>query len=396
MAPVITEPPLSESLLPPQVTVEQAMRVGVVTAPLDFGSSGPGVYIENLCLRLADHDDIDLYCIHYHESENSIYDRATDIRLPRTPGQFERGLSKLDLDVLHYNYVPWKRPLVFSLDVALVVTVHGDLPFVLPEFTPWQRRYVGVPIQRFYSKIGLLDRVDAFVAVSETVATNFGSALDLPDSKLTTVYSGVDEQFRPVDEAAFAVASKFGVRPPYLLNVNNYMEKKNRETLLRAFAEIREQRPDLTLVLAGGGWEESAIPTLIDRLELDDCVVDLGFVATDSLPLLYSGAKAFVNPTLHETFGLTNLEAMACGCPVVTSDRFAVPEVVGDAAVTLSHPEDPEEIANETIALLEDEFRLRELRQSGLNRARQFSWERTADHTVDLYRRVGHPGTQLM
>ncbi|MUV50091.1 glycosyltransferase family 1 protein [Haloarcula sp. CBA1122] len=362
------------------------MKVGIVTAPLDFGPSGPGVYLQNLCLQLTELDGVDLHCIHYRESENPIYDRATEVRLSRTIGQFEWEISKLNLDVLHYNYVPWKRPLVFGLDVTHVITIHGDLPFVLPEFAPWHRRYIDVPIQKLYSKIGLLDQVDTFVAVSETVASNFASALDIPASKFRTVYSGVDKQFKPIDGAASTVASKFDICPPYLLNVNNYMEKKNRETLLRSFVEIREQWPDLNLVLAGGSWEESAIPSLINRLGLDDCVVDLGFVANEDLPLLYSGATAFINPTLHETFGFTNLEAMACGCPVVTSNRFAVPEIVGNGAKLVSDPLCPDAVATATNELLTDETARTALAERGRKQANKYSWERTAEEVLDVYR----------
>jgi len=258
----------------------------------------------------------------------------------------------------------------------------------LPEQTPWQRRYVGKPIQQLYSKVGLLDQIDHFLAVSDSVRENVRRGLSLPGRKMTTVYSGVDDRFKPVDDADETVRATFGIKPPYLLNVNNYMEKKNRTTLIRAFARVRGEHPDLTLVLAGGGWEESDLGATIAEHGLSDAVHDLGFVQERYLPSLYSAARALVNPTLHETFGLTNVEAMACGCPVVTSERFAVPEIVDDAALFIADPLDADAVAATIETLLGDEDRRDELSRAALSRAATFSWERTATETIRVYRQV--------
>lgn len=363
------------------------MDVGIVTAPLDFGPTGPNVYLENLCRELQDRhgDDLNLHLIHYREDDRDIYREATDVVIPRTPGVFERRVAGLDLDVLHYNYIPYKRPLVFLLDVDLVVSIHGDLPHVLPEYTPPNRRYIGVPIQRLYGKIGLLDRIDAFLAVSDAAGENLCRALSLPADKISTVYPGVDERFAPVPDAREVIANEYGITLPYVLNVNNYMRKKNRETLLEALPLVREEYPEVRLVLAGGGWEKSGIDDVVDALSLEEAVTDLGYVPDEHLPALYGGAEALVNPTLHETFGLPNLEAMACGCPVVTSDRFSIPEIVGDAARLVADPLDPSAVADATVELLGSESVREKLSWWGKDRASEFSWERTADGVYSAY-----------
>lgn len=366
------------------------MDVGIVTAPLDFGPSGPNVYLENLCDALLDleADDLDLHLIHYQHSDADVYERANDVILPRTPGLFERNIAKLDLDILHYNYIPYKRPLIFGLAVPKVVTVHGDLPFALPDHVSWKRRNLEVPIQRAYARFGLLDRVAEYVTVSDALGRSLSRELGIPGRKLTTIYPGIDEFYSPRPDAATSLREKYGITQPYFLNVNNYMEKKNRTSLLRAFASVRERYSDTTLVLAGGRWEQSNVADVISDLELDEAVLDLGFVPKEDLPLLYTAAVALVNPTLRETFGFTNLEAMACGCPVVTSDAFAIPEVVGDAALLVSDPTDTEEIANKMTAMLANDATRAEFASSGRQRAGSFTWEKTAEETASVYRRV--------
>lgn len=364
------------------------MNIGIVTAPLDFGPSGPNVYLENLCHALLDIDcpDLNISLIHYEASDKALYDRTTEVILPRTPGVFERRVASLDLDLLHYNYIPYRRPVVFGLPVKTVVTIHGDLAFALPEYAPAKFRYLSKPMLKLYAFLGLLNQVDSYITVSETLAANIGDALSIPPEKLTTIYPGVDERYQPIDEPMAALEAAYGITKPYLLNVNNRMRKKNRDTLLRAFAQLQRSHSDLTLVLAGGGWDNSKMDETIRKLGIGPAVTDLGFVPEEYLPALYSGAEVLVNPTLHETFGLTNLEAMACGCPVVTSNRFAVPEIVGDGAVIISDPLQPDAVARVTANLLTDDAARTTLAQRGRTRASEFSWERTAEGVLDVYR----------
>jgi len=365
------------------------MDVGIVTAPMDFGPSGPNVYLENLCEQLIadDEHDLTLHLIHYRESNNPIYDEVHDVILPRTPGRFERGVSRLDLDVLHYNYIPYKRPLVFALDVNLIATVHGDFAFAMPEYVSWKRRWLEVPLQRLYARAGVLDRIAEYVTVSDALGGSLDEYLGIPDSKVTTVYPGIADRFEPVPDAVARLEDAYELEAPFLLNVNNYMEKKNRETLIHAFDRIHDEYPELSLVFAGGGWEDSTIESEIRDRDLQESITDMGFVPADDLPILYSAAELLVNPTLRETFGFTNLEAMACGCPVVTSNKFAIPEVVGDGAALITDPLDPEKIVEVTTNLLADDDERCRLVARGSERAEQFNWRRTAENMIEVYRK---------
>jgi alpha-1,3-rhamnosyl/mannosyltransferase len=145
---------------------------------------------------------------------------------------------------------------------------------------------------------------------------------------------------------------------------------------------------DISLVLVGWeGWGDKSWMETIRHAGLQKRIVFTGYVDDEILACLYSGATAFVYPSLYEGFGLPILEAMACGCPVICSNTASMPEVAGDAAALID-PCNPEELAFAIEALTGDrEMRLEQI-QKGLCRAAEFSWRRTADMTVNIYKKV--------
>jgi glycosyltransferase involved in cell wall biosynthesis len=164
---------------------------------------------------------------------------------------------------------------------------------------------------------------------------------------------------------------------------------KNHGNLLKALKILRVLGAfDGRLVLTGIDHHTSAEVTAeIERLGLDDVVKVLGFLPYEELPYLYNLARAMVFPSLFEGFGIPLVEAMACGCPVVCSDRTSVPEVAGTVGV-LFDPASPADIAEKILSVWNDEDRLSVLRQRGIARAREFTWEETAWKTLDVYRKA--------
>ena len=163
------------------------------------------------------------------------------------------------------------------------------------------------------------------------------------------------------------------------------------QTLLRAFAQVIAETPqdDLTLVIAGGqGWGGEDYRSTMDALKLQDQVRFVGFVDDEHLPELYRGALLFVYPSLYEGFGLPVLEAMACGTPVITSNRASLPEVAGDAAL-LVDPTRPEALAAAMASILTDSELHQALCAKGLARAHTFTWDAVAQQTIAVYRAVG-------
>jgi glycosyltransferase involved in cell wall biosynthesis len=154
---------------------------------------------------------------------------------------------------------------------------------------------------------------------------------------------------------------------------------------LEAFARIKDRVPH-ALILAGSyGWKSAALARKVEDLGLGGRAKFVGFVADALLPALYAAADLFVYPTLYEGFGLPPLEAMACGCPVIASNAASLPEVTGDAAVAVD-PYDVSSMAQAMRSVLEDAVLRARLRLRGLRRAKQFTWQRCAQETAEVYR----------
>lgn len=299
------------------------------------------------------------------------------------------ALRRLRVDIFHgMDHVG--IPLV-GRSGKYVVTVHDVIPLILPEtFTPRHRLVVRLALARVRRK------ADLVVVPSHAVKRDVVRRVGLPEDRVVVTHEGCEPRFRPVRSAAARrdVAARYGLPPRYVLAVGTLEPRKNLTTLLEAFARLRrdgEVDADLRLVLAGArGWLDEPIFATVRSLGLEDAVRFTGFVDDADLPAVYSGAALFVFPSLHEGFGLPLLEAMACGVPVVTSNISSMPEVAGDAAV-LVDPRDTDGLAAAIARLLRDEALRDGLREAGIARARQFSWEATARRTLDAYASVVQP-----
>jgi glycosyltransferase involved in cell wall biosynthesis len=267
----------------------------------------------------------------------------------------------------------------------LVVTVH-DLAFRrFPETAPHSTRAWLGRIER------TLARATRIIAVSESTRRDLVELYGVEPARVPVIPLGVDRSvFRPQsEEAVRAVRTRFGIDGPYILSVGGIEPRKNLPNLVRAAAGVRG---DVTLVVAGAavGWNPEGTALLrgaLDSLpaEVRRRVVQTGYVSEPEKVALMSGAEALVYPSLYEGFGLPLLEAMACGTPVVTSDRSSLPEVAGQAAVFVD-PDDPEAITAGIDRVLSDARLRTRLREAGGERAARFTWEETARKTAAVLR----------
>jgi glycosyltransferase involved in cell wall biosynthesis len=229
---------------------------------------------------------------------------------------------------------------------------------------------------------------DAIIINSESLRAEVQRYLEVDSAKLKLVYEAVDHEiFRPGDAAAArAHVAKYGVTKPFVLFVSSLWAYKNCDGLLRAWALARGALGDRQLVIIGAGKDEkyqASLHSLAAELGMASDVNFIGAIPLAETVSFYRAADTFVYPSLNETFGLPILEAMACGCPVVTSDTSAMPETAGGAA-ELSDPRDPASIAKAIIEVLgSGGDRMRDL---GVRRAAQFTWGATAASTLDVYR----------
>lgn len=269
----------------------------------------------------------------------------------------------------------------------MVVTVH-DLSFYLyPELL---RRASRAYLQRL-TRLSV-ERAVGIIAVSRSTRDDLAHVLGVAPERITVIHNGVDAAMQPMaDRAAVeAFRRRRGLPEHFCLFVGTLEPRKNVPALLEAYALLRDRwGGDHRLVLAGGrGWGYDEIETVLARLRLGpDDVILPGFVPQDELPLWYNAADLFVYPAIYEGFGIPPLEAMACGTPVMVSNRSSLPEVVADAGIIVD-PDDVEGLAVALRDVLGDGERRQALRAAGLARARGFSWRETARNTAALYHNI--------
>jgi len=268
-----------------------------------------------------------------------------------------------------------------------VVTIHDLAPLIWPE------HYLRLP----YSRVGhawqyaLARRADAVIAVSEATKKDVVERLRVPEERVTVVAEAVDSDFDPPppDDGRTLARARFGVPGRYVLYVGQFDPRKNVRGLLRAFAAAADRDKDLRLVIVGDLGKLSS--HLRDALETErvprDRVIVTGFVDEGTLAALYAGAECLLHAAFLEGFGLTALEALAAGTPVVGYAGGAVGEVVGDAGLLVPSG-DQDALANALGRFLDDDSLSAGLRSRARARAALFSWDRAADETLAVYRSI--------
>jgi glycosyltransferase involved in cell wall biosynthesis len=292
---------------------------------------------------------------------------------------FEATRKRVDLLHGTVNVVP------IAFRGPTVVTVH-DLSFLrMPEqFPPMKARYLRTAVALSTR------RATHVIAVSRNTRQDLIESLDLPEGKISVVYSGASSDFRPMPESereAFRRA-RFGGRP-MILHVGTLQPRKNIDVLIRAFATARRRAgiPHVLALVGARGWMYEDLFGLVEREGVTEHVQFVDFVPSEQLPLWYNSADLFAYPSAYEGFGLPVLEAMACGVPVVTSASSSLAELAGDAAITVP-PGSQEALELALMRVLGDESLRAELHGKGLSRAAEFTWTRTASDTLAVYHRV--------
>ncbi|MDO8291260.1 MAG: glycosyltransferase family 1 protein [Gallionella sp.] len=267
-----------------------------------------------------------------------------------------------------------------------ISTIHDLSIFRCPQFHPPER------VDFMRREISLtLERANFLITDSEFIRQEIIEFFSWPEDKVGAVHLGVAEEYRPrgADET-MGVLGKFGLEfGAYALCVATIEPRKNIDALLSAYEALPQAlRNHYPLVLAGGkGWRSETIHRRIEQGQRQGWLHYLGYVSETELPILFSGARGFVYPSLYEGFGLPVLEAMASGLPVLISNRASLPEVASGAAL-ITEAEDIHAMTENIRVLLEDDQWRSAATGRSLEAAARFSWEAMARKTVDVYRAV--------
>jgi glycosyltransferase involved in cell wall biosynthesis len=384
------------------------MRIGINALFLQKPSTGMGQHLLHLLEGLDTLDDRDQQYVllaprfrrAYTVQAPQLSDRFREVQVVSALARLGENVEQLwweqvgivragmreRIDLLHCPY--WTNPLWAPWPT--VVTVHDVIQFVLPEYA-WRK------ISRLY--FGIVSRgarrADAIITVSECSKRDIVKLLGLPPERIHVIGNAVDDSLHPVRDAwaLKQVRERYGIGSRFILYFGGFDLRKNVPRLIEAYAGLPETlRREYSLVIAGR-YQHLGHPLYPDprravqRLGLENSVAFTGQIREQDKAPLYSAATVFAFPSLYEGFGMTPLEAMACGTPVLTSDRSALPEVVGDAGL-LVDPYDTDAIRQALADLLLNDARREELARRGLERARRFTWQQVAEQTVRVYRSV--------
>jgi glycosyltransferase involved in cell wall biosynthesis len=355
-----------------------ALRVAWDNSMSGRDRAGTGIYASRLIRELSDNSELEIKAFNGPQG-------SWAQRLLWYHWQFPRVLRQDRFDLLHGPafVLPLRSP------CPSVVTVHDLTSRIFPEHfdRPWR-----VYVNRIMPHT--LGQASAIICVSEHSRKDLLKFYPVSRGKVHVVYHGIDHnRFHPGATLDSQWAQTFGLREGYVLHVGTFSHRKNIPTLLRAISHLRSKGKWGTrqLVLAGSQSEGMKgvheVYDTIRELELGSSVVLTGYVPNDQVPGLYAHASALVMPSLYEGFGFPVLESMAVGTPVIASNSSSLPEVAEDAAI-LVPPQDVEAWAKAIEDVIESPTISSELQRKGLARARQFSWERTAEQTVAVYRSV--------
>jgi glycosyltransferase involved in cell wall biosynthesis len=369
------------------------MKIGVMLRSLtDVG--GPGEYTRSLLLALLRLDRVNEYYLflpdpalagRYREFPN-----AHPVVLP-TPSKLifdqvsvPRAVRRYECDVV----INLKHSVPLFTRAPAIFVMHGADWLAFP-----QNYYL---FDRLYHKVSLplfIRKASKIISVSHDATRIAVERLNLPPSQIATVYHGFRTDFRRVEdpERQAKARARYGLPERFILYVGRIYPMKNVRGLVEAFAKLRDRVPHSLVISGIKHYKTEPDFAAIDKYSLHDRVIPTGFVEEEDLPVLYSMAEAFVLPSLYEGFGIPLLEAMACGCPIVTSTQGSCPEVV-DGAGVLVDPYNTTDIAEGIYKVLTDRQLAADLVAKGNQRVAQFSWEKCARETLDVIASVARTG----
>lgn len=376
------------------------MRIAISTSVIQRGKSGVGQYVLALVRALLNRSDCPTVVLFVLAEDLPLFQfaagRAEIVTVDERYRPAVRNivwhqtrlpalLRELRIDVVH---VPSYRRLLWKSPCARVATIHDLAPFhVRGKYDPARMFYGRVVVKR------LARRQDEIIAISGNTARDVERFFGLPVARQNLIFNGIDHgRFQPgnPERARTDAISRWQLDAPFFLYISRLEHPaKNHVRLIEAFNRFkRETQSNWLLALGGSDWHGSeVIRAAAAQSPFARDIRFLGFVDDATLPDLYRAAATMVYPSLFEGFGLPPIEAMACGCPVLSSTAGALAEVVADAADTID-PEDIGSIAAGLLRMAGSQTRRDDFRAAGLRNAARFDWDRNAGEVLEVYRRA--------
>ncbi len=379
------------------------MRILIDAHLSEEKTDGIGRYLNELLCALLKIDQRNEYILLTHDGISSIHKLRTLeapnlVTIPvglrgldwREHFVIPRIIRQVNPDVYHHPHfnLPWFH------DVPTVITIHGLKYIKHPEFFKAQSGFKRVGFKRAYMKTMMgrsIKKAQKVIAVSKSVRDDLISIFDAPLDKISIVYLGVAlKQQKFVAKAdVLRFYKKYGIKGKFILFVGAKLPHKNLIRLIEAFNIFRKKREGMyQLVIAGRSYSNYIKPfDKVKELALAEKVVFTEHLLNDELELMYQTAELLVFPSLYEGFGLPALEAMMNGTPVIAAGCASLPEIVGDAGI-LVDPLNTRDIAAAIEQVVTNPKISEKLCKMGIERVKNFTWEKTARQTLDVYNEV--------
>ena len=363
------------------------LKIAIIADALDYQYAGIYYYTKEIIKALAAIDSYNEYFIVRSISEGDTSKNVKELIIPQAtfPSaapyrlfvQIPRLLAKKQVDIVvePRHFGPFNLP----KSIKRVTFIHDLTPLHHPEWHQFASRFLQ---QLFLPSI--LKRTDHVLTNSEYTKQDIIQHFPVTRHKITSTLLAKESFFKPQED--IDLLRDLGINGPYLLHVGTIEPRKNLQVLIEAFEQLKQDATlSLQLVLVGKqGWKSESVFKAIENSPYKKDIKVLGYVERQALIALYSSAEAFVYPSLFEGFGLPLVEAMACGCPIISSNAACLPEIAGKAGLYFS-PTSSKELIEQFQLLQSSPSKKSSLKQLSLQQAAKFSWKKTAKETLAVF-----------
>jgi len=367
------------------------MKIAIdIRSTLKKRRTGVGQYTYNLIKNLALIDSKNQYSLYAKKRLFSLGKKLPDIRAKNFRfkiDRFNRGLDKSlgKVDIFH-------TPSQDLLDISgakIVVTVHDLI------FKTYPEGHSEDALKNAEEQVlNTVSKADKIICYSKSTVSDLKKFYDVDDKKIKLIYAGIDgEVFYPMDyqqiDKAKNKLQKFGINEKFILFVGTIEPRKNIGNLILAFNNLKKQNkiPHKFVIIGMKGWNYENILELYEKSEFKNEIIFLDYQPNETLKNFYNLADVFVYPSFYEGFGFPILEAFSCGAAVITSNTSSCKEV-GEGAALLTDPTNVDELTQSIFNVLSDERIKNNLKNRGLEKSKMFSWQKTAQQTLEVYREV--------
>ena len=371
----------------------KSLKIGVIYGGISEQKAGMDHYLHQVLSAMKRLAPEHRYILIDHRRQQTPFKEQFEqiiLDFPRPPARVSRWnlqivprvLSQFDLVFSPGLYGPVRIP----EGVASVMVVHDLTRYLFPHFFAFNA--MQKILDRFVYP-DMLRRYGHILTVSQSTRQDLMNLFKIPEEKITVAYHGAEEAFQPMNlqEAENSLWKSYGIKKPFILFLGTLEPRKNVLTLLKAFAGIGDQIPHDLVLVGQKGWKWEPIFKEMERPALKHRVRWVGYVPDSERALFYNAAGFLVYPSWYEGFGMPLLEAMQCGCPVITSRVSAMPEVVGEAALLID-PNSVEGLQGAMLRLVQESGLAEKLSKAGFEQAKKFSWETSAKITLEVFEKT--------